>query len=70
MATQEEYPIKDEDEQKIIDRFNSITFCCIRCGLNDLIKSDVNPYADGLNFRNASPSDIETTFYESVYFLV
>ncbi|HEY7082782.1 MAG TPA: hypothetical protein VH500_24075 [Nitrososphaeraceae archaeon] len=60
---EERYPIKEEDEGKIIDRFCSINFCCVRCGLENLEKSNIKPYADSLNFTNASPDSFEATFY-------
>ncbi|TLX90361.1 MAG: hypothetical protein E6K94_07520 [Thaumarchaeota archaeon] len=64
----EEFPIREEDEERIKDDFRSIKFPCIRCGFKDVEINEIQPYAGGINFHGvgqaANPKKyIETTFY-------
>jgi len=64
----EEFPIREEDEERIKNDFRSIKFPCIRCGLNDIEINEIEPHAGRINFRavrdSANPKkDIKTTFY-------
>jgi hypothetical protein len=64
----EEFPIREEDGERIINDFRSIKFRCIRCGLRDIEISEIQPRCDGINFHGigqpANPkNDIEMTFY-------
>jgi DNA-directed RNA polymerase subunit RPC12/RpoP len=48
--------------------FRLMKFRCIRCGFQDIEINEIEPHADGINFRSvgqpAKPKkDIETTFY-------
>ena len=63
MGIDEEFPVRNQERQVFTDRFNSMKFSCIRCGLNDLNKSDIEFYIDGNDFPNASPNSIEQTFF-------
>jgi len=64
----EEFLIREDDKERIVNDFRSIKFPCIRCGLQDIGINEIQPYADGINFHGvgqpANPKkDIETTFY-------
>jgi hypothetical protein len=67
---EEEYPIRDEDEQKIINRFEKIDFYCIRCGARNLNKKNIRPYCDGIDFKSAGRviESVETFFVEGNLF--
>jgi len=47
----EEFPIREEDEERIKDDFRSIKFPCIRCGFKDVEINEIQPYAGGINFH-------------------
>jgi len=64
----EEFPIREEEEERIKNDFRLMKFRCIRCGLQDIEINEIEPHADGINFHGvghpANPKkDIETTFY-------
>ena len=64
----EEFPIREEDKERIKDDFRSIKFHCIICGLKDIEINEIEPHAGRINFRgvrdSANPKkDIKTTFY-------
>ena len=64
----EEFPIREKDEQRIKNDFRLMKFRCISCGLQDIEINEIEPHADGINFRGLgrpanSNEDIETTFY-------
>jgi DNA-directed RNA polymerase subunit RPC12/RpoP len=64
----EEFPIREKDEQRIKNDFRLMKFRCIRCGFKDIEINEIEPHADGINFRGVgrpanSKDDIETTFY-------
>jgi len=64
----EEFQIREDDKERIINDFKSIKFRCIRCGLRNIEVIGAEPYADGINLHgrheSADPKkDIEMTFY-------
>jgi hypothetical protein len=64
----EEFPIREEDWERIINDFKSIKFPCIRCGLQDIEINEIQPYADGIDFHGvgqaANPkNERQTIFY-------
>jgi len=40
----EEFPIREEDEERIKNSFSSIKFSCIRCGLRDIEINEIELY--------------------------
>jgi DNA-directed RNA polymerase subunit RPC12/RpoP len=64
----EEFPIRGENKERIINDFRLIKFRCIRCGSKNIQINEIQPYADGINFhgrgQTANPkNEIELTFY-------
>jgi hypothetical protein len=47
----EEFLIREDDKERIVNDFRSIKFPCIRCGLQDIGINEIQPYADGINFH-------------------
>jgi len=64
----EEFPIRGENKERIVNDFTLIKFRCIRCGSKNIQIDEIQPYADGINFhgrgQTANPeNEIELTFY-------
>ena len=63
----EEFPIRGENKERIVNDFKLIKFRCIRCGSKNIQINEIQPYADGINFhgrgQTANPeNEIELTF--------
>ena len=64
----EKFPIREEDQERIKNDFRSVKFHCIRCGLEDIEMSGVEPQTEGINVHGLYHpanryNDSETTFY-------
>jgi hypothetical protein len=62
----EEFPIREEDEERIKNDFRLMKFRCIRCGFQDIEINEIEPHTDGINFRSvgqpAKPKKEQTSY--------